>query len=63
MSETLKSLRFTLLAVVAALVVSAFIIVITDIEALGNGDFGTAFSTLGSAYWGLFKGAFGSLRA
>jgi simple sugar transport system permease protein len=62
-NETLKSLRFTLLAVVAALVVSAFIIVITDIEALGDGNFGQAFSTLGTAYWGLFKGSFGSLRA
>ncbi len=63
MNETLKSLRFTLLAVVAALVVSAFIIVITDIEALGNGEFATPFRTLGTAYWGLFKGSFGSLRA
>lgn len=63
MSETLKSLRFTLLAVIAALFVSAFIIVITDIEALGDGNFGQAFSTLGTAYWGLFKGSFGSLRA
>ena len=63
MSDTLKSLRFTLLAIVAALFVSAFIIVITDIEALGDGNFGKAFSTLGSAYWGLFKGSFGSLRA
>ena len=49
MSETLKSLRFTLLAVIAALFVSAFIIVITDIEALGDGNFGQAFSTLGTA--------------
>ncbi len=63
MSDTLKSLRFTLLAIIAALFVSAFIIVITDIEALGDGNFGKAFSTLGSAYWGLFKGSFGSLRA
>ncbi|MDA2955916.1 MAG: ABC transporter permease [Actinomycetota bacterium] len=63
MSDTLKSLRFTLLAIVAALFVSAFIIVITDIEALGDGNFSKAFSTLGSAYWGLFKGSFGSLRA
>ncbi|MBJ7504893.1 MAG: ABC transporter permease [Ilumatobacteraceae bacterium] len=63
MSETLKSLRFTLLAVVAALFVSAFIIVITDIEALGDGNLGKAFATVGRAYWGLFKGSFGSLRA
>jgi simple sugar transport system permease protein len=63
MNETLKSLRFTLLAVLAALIVSAFIIVITDIEALGNGDFATPFRTLATAYWGLFKGSFGSLRA
>jgi simple sugar transport system permease protein len=63
MSDTLKSLRFTLLAIIAALFVSAFIIVITDIEALGDGNFGKAFGTLGSAYWGLFKGSFGSLRA
>lgn len=63
MNDTLKSLRFTLLAVVAALVVSAFIIVITDLEALGDGNLGQAFSTLGRAYWGLFKGSFGSLRA
>lgn len=63
MTETLKSLRFTLLAIVAALFVSAFIIVITDIEALGDGNFSKAFGTVGSAYWGLFKGSFGSLRA
>ncbi|MEY3616084.1 MAG: hypothetical protein RLZZ518_1086 [Actinomycetota bacterium] len=63
MSDTLKSLRSTLLAIIAALFVSAFIIVITDIEALGDGNFGKAFGTLGSAYWGLFKGSFGSLRA
>ena len=63
MNDTLKSLRFTVLAIIAALFVSAFIIVITDIEALGDGNFGKAFSTLGSAYWGLFKGSFGSLRA
>ena len=63
MNDTLKSLRFTLLAVVAALFVSAFIIVITDLEALGDGNFGQAFRTLGTAYWGLFKGSFGSLRA
>lgn len=63
MSETLKSLRFTLLAIVAALIVSAFIIVITDIEALGDGNLSKAFGTVGRAYWGLFKGSFGSLRA
>lgn len=59
----MKSLWFTVLAVVAALFVSAFIIIITDLEALGDGNFGQAFSTLGNAYWGLFKGSFGSLRA
>ena len=63
MNETLKSLRYTLLAVVAALFVSAFIIVITDLEALGDGNFLQAFRTLGTAYLGLFKGSFGSLRA
>ncbi len=63
MNETLKSLRYTALAVVAALFVSAFIIVITDIAALREGDVLTALDTLRLAYWSLFKGSFGSLRA
>lgn len=63
MNETLKSLRYTALAVVAALFVSAFIIVITDIAALREGDVLTALDTLRIAYWSLFKGSFGSLRA
>jgi simple sugar transport system permease protein len=63
MKSLFASLRYTLLAVVASLVVGAFIIVITDIEALGSGDFAKPFATLWTAYTSLFTGSFGSLRA
>ena len=39
MRETLKSLRYSLLALLASLLVGALIIVITDIDALKSGDF------------------------
>lgn len=63
MKSFLSSLRYTLLAVLASLVVGAFIIVITDIKALGSGDFAKPFDTLWTAYRSLFVGSFGSLRA
>jgi ABC-type uncharacterized transport system permease subunit len=57
------------LAVITALIASAFIIAVTDIEALriwgsnpGEAARGT-FGTIGSAYLALFDGAFGSASA
>jgi simple sugar transport system permease protein len=58
-----SSFRLTLLAVLSAMIVGAVIIVLSDITSLRNGDFGTAFSTVIQAYWALFVGSFGSLRA
>ena len=59
----MSSLLITLLAVVSALVVGALIIILSDVERLGNGEVGAAFSELGNAYWSLVKGSVGSLRA
>ncbi|MEY4025942.1 MAG: hypothetical protein RL438_1455 [Actinomycetota bacterium] len=58
-----SSMKLTLLAVLSALVVGAFIIIISDVDKLKNGDIVGAFSTVGSAYWALVVGSFGSLRA
>lgn len=58
-----NSIRLTLLAVLSAMIVGAFIIVLSDITSLRNGDFGTAFGTVFEAYSALFVGSFGSLRA
>lgn len=59
----INSLKLTLLAVFSALIVGAFIIVASDIDNLKSGNIGSAFSTVGSAYWALVVGSFGSLRA
>ena len=59
----MSSLLITLLAVVSALVVGALIIILSDVERLGNGEVGAAFSELGNAYWSLVRGSVGSLRA
>ena len=58
-----SSLRITLLAILSAMVVGAFIIVLSDIDKLKNGDILGAVHTVGSAYWALVVGSFGSLRA
>ena len=59
----MSSFVITLLAVVSALVVGALIIILSDVERLGNGEIGAAFSELGTAYWSLVKGSVGSPRA
>ena len=59
----MSSFVITLLAIVSALVVGALIIILSDIERLGNGEIGAAFSELGTAYWSLVKGSVGSSRA
>ena len=59
----ISSLKLTLLAVLSALIVGAFIIVVSDIDNLRDGDIIGALSTVGSAYWALVVGSFGSLRA
>jgi len=61
--ELVKSLRYTMLALVASLIVGAIIIVVTDIDALKNGDFGKAFSTVLTAYRSLFEGSLWGLRS
>lgn len=59
----ISSMKLTLLAVLSALIVGAFIIIVSDVDKLKNGDIVGAFSTVGSAYWALVVGSFGSLRA
>ena len=58
-----SSFRITLLAILSAMVVGAFIIILSDINKLQNGDIIGAIRTVGSAYWALVVGSFGSLRA
>lgn len=58
-----SSFRLTVLAVASAMLVGAVIIVLSDVTSLRNGDFGKAFGTVIDAYWALFVGSFGSLRA
>lgn len=59
----ISSLKLTLLAVLSALIVGALIIIVSDVDSLKNGDILGAISTVGSAYWALVVGSFGSLRA
>jgi ABC-type uncharacterized transport system permease subunit len=59
----INSLKLTLLAVLSALIVGAFIIIVSDVDNLRDGDILGAVSTVGSAYWALVVGSFGSLRA
>ena len=56
-----SSFRLTLLAVLSAMVVGAFIIVLSDINNLQNGDILGAIKTVGSAYWALVVGSVGSV--
>jgi len=63
MKDLLKSLRYTLLALLASLLVGAVIIVVTDIDALKVGDYGKAFSTVLTAYKSLFEGSFWGVRS
>lgn len=63
MKELIKSLRYTFLSLVASLFFGAIIIVASDIDALKSGDFGTAFSTVMSAYRYMFQGSFWGLRS
>ena len=58
-----SSMKLTLLAVLSALIVGAFIIIFSDVDNLKEGDILGAVSTVGSAYWALVVGSFGSLRA
>lgn len=58
-----SSMKLTLLAVLSALIVGAFIIIVSDVDNLRDGDVLGAVSTVGSAYWALVVGSFGSLRA
>lgn len=58
-----SSFQITLLAVLSAMVVGAFIIILSDINKLQNGDIIGAIRTVGSAYWALVVGSVGSLRA
>ena len=44
-----SSLKLTLLAVISALVVGAFIIIVSDVDNLKNGDILGAVSTVGRA--------------
>ncbi len=63
MKDLLKSLRYTLLAFVASMLVGAVIIIASDVDSLKSGDIGQAFSTVLSAYKYLFEGAFWGLRS
>ena len=63
MTDLLKSLRYTLLALLASLLVGAVIIVVTDIDALKVGDYGKTFTTVLTAYRSLFEGSFWGLRS
>ena len=58
-----SSMKLTLLAMLSALIVGAFIIIVSDVDNLKNGDILGAISTVRSAYWALVVGSFGSLRA
>ncbi len=61
--ERVSSIRLTILAVLSAMIVGAVIIILSDITALREGNFATAFNTVIEAYSALFTGSFGSVRA
>jgi len=58
-----NSLLLTVLAIISALIVGAFVIVLSDLEALRTGNFGRSFSDVANAYSALITGSLGSLRA
>ncbi len=60
--QRLASLRLTALALLTALVLSAFIIAISDLDKLKHGDVGGMLTNVKDSYIALAKGAFGSLR-
>jgi general nucleoside transport system permease protein len=59
--NSLSAIKLTVCAIISALVVGVFLIVVSDTEALGNGDFGAIATKIGKAYWAIPKGAFGSV--
>jgi ABC-type uncharacterized transport system permease subunit len=63
MKELLKSLRYTVLAFIASMLVGAVIIIASDVDSLKSGDIGQAFSTVLSSYKYLFQGSFWGLRS
>ena len=68
-ASIIDALRLPALALFTALVASAVIIIVSDVdnlERLGSepgGAIGDILSTLGDAFWALLNGSFGSLRA
>ena len=61
MYNALDSIKLTAFAILSALIVGAFIIAISDLDALGTFDIGAIGSKIGRAYWAIPKGAFGSV--
>ena len=58
-----NSLLLTVLAIISALIVGAFVIVLSDLDALRTGNFGRSISDVANAYSALITGSFGSFRA
>lgn len=58
-----NSFLLTVLAIISALIVGAFVIVLSDIEALQTGNFGRSISDVANAYSALITGSLGSIRA
>jgi simple sugar transport system permease protein len=61
--DRVNSALLTVLAIISALIVGAFVIVLSDVEALRTGNFGRSFSEVANAYKALITGSVGSLRA
>lgn len=68
-AKVIDALRLPVLALITALLASAVIIIVSDVdnlERLGSepgGAIGDILTTLGDAFWALLNGSFGSLRA
>jgi ABC-type uncharacterized transport system permease subunit len=58
----MNTVLLSFLAVVSALIIGAFVIALSDIDALKSGDFGGIADTIWTAYKAIPIGAFGSLR-
>jgi simple sugar transport system permease protein len=58
-----NSLLLTVLAIISALIVGAFVIVLSDLEALRTGNVGRSISDVAHSYSALITGSFGSVRA
>ena len=52
-----------ILAVISALIVGAIVVAVTDVDRLGDGNFGGILGNIWDAYRSLFVGAFGSWSA